>query len=52
MRRAIELNPSYAFGYYCLSAHALLAGPPEPGIEAIERAIRISPNDVMLVAWF
>jgi len=46
--KGIELNPSYPFGYQALCVTRLLLGEPEAAIKAIETAIRISPNDVVL----
>jgi len=47
-RSCIEHNPSYAGGYAALATTHLFRGEPELGIQAIETAIRISPNDSML----
>ncbi len=49
--KGIELNPSYPFGYQALCVTRLYLGEPEAAIEAIETAIRISPNDVVLPVW-
>ena len=49
--KGIELNPSYPFGYQALCVTRLLLGEPEAAIKAIETAIRISPNDVVLPVW-
>lgn len=46
--KGIDLNPSYASGYIALAITHMLRGEPELGIKAIETAIRISPNDVLL----
>jgi adenylate cyclase len=46
--KGIELNPSHPFGYRTLCMTRLLLGEPEAAIKAIETAIRISPNDVVL----
>jgi tetratricopeptide (TPR) repeat protein len=48
--KGIELNPSYPFGYQALCVTRLFLGEPEAAIKAIETAIRISPNDVVLHA--
>ena len=50
-RKAIELNPSNALGYTCLGVAHYFRGEPEPGIRAIEMAVRLSPNDVLLHTW-
>ena len=49
--RGIELNPSGAQGYMSRGTVHMLRGEPEQGIRAIETAIRISPNDVLLHMW-
>jgi adenylate cyclase len=49
--KGIELNPSRAFGYHVLCLTRLCLGEPEAAIKAIETAIRISPNDVVLHVW-
>jgi adenylate cyclase len=49
--KGIELNPSYAFGYHVLCVTRMCLGEPEAAIKAIETAIRISPNDVVLPVW-
>ena len=46
--KGIELNPSMAFGYHVLCVTRIVLGEPEAAIKAIETAIRISPNDVVL----
>ena len=48
LRRAIELNPSYAFGYYCLSAHALLAGPLNPASKRSRGRFESAPT---MLCW-
>jgi len=49
--KGIELNPSSAFGYHVLCVTRMCLGEPEAAIKAIEIAIRISPNDVVLPVW-
>jgi len=49
--KGIELNPSSAFGYHVLCFTRICLGEPEAAIKAIETAIRISPNDVVLPVW-
>jgi adenylate cyclase len=49
--KGIELNPSLAFGYHVLSFTHICLGESEAAIKAIETAIRISPNDVVLPVW-
>ena len=49
--KGIELNPSYAFGYHVLCVTRMCLGEPEAAIKAIETAIRISPNDVVVHVW-
>jgi TolB-like protein/class 3 adenylate cyclase/Tfp pilus assembly protein PilF len=43
--RAIELNPSFALAYGFLAGALSLSGQPDAAIEAVKRAIRISPRD-------
>jgi adenylate cyclase len=49
--KSIELNPSQAFGYHVLCVVRIFLGEPEAAIKAIETAMRISPNDVVLYVW-
>lgn len=49
--KGIELNPSLAFGYHVLCVTRGCLGQPQAAIKAIETAIRISPNDVVLPVW-
>jgi adenylate cyclase len=49
--KGIELNPSNAFGYHVLCVTRMCLGEPQAAIKAIETAIRISPNDVVLPVW-
>jgi TolB-like protein len=44
-RRALELNPNFALGYYILSLVLAAEGKGREAIVAAERAIRISPRD-------
>jgi len=46
--KGVELNPSLAFGHQVLCSTRMYLGEPEAAIKAIETAIRISPNDVVL----
>jgi adenylate cyclase len=50
-KRAIELNPSFAMGYHALGLVRMFNGEPTEAIDAIERAIRISPEDLWLPIW-
>jgi len=50
-KRAIELNPSFAMGYHALGLVRMFFGEPAEAIDAIERAIRISPEDLLLPIW-
>jgi TolB-like protein/Tfp pilus assembly protein PilF len=50
-QNGVELNPSNAYGYHGLGLTHMLRGEPEQGIKAMESAIRISPNDVLLPLW-
>jgi adenylate cyclase len=51
-RRATELNPSFATGHHVFGIALLWAGRPAEAIEAITRAIRLSPNDIVLPFFF
>ena len=45
VNRARELNPNIAFVSFLVGAVLIIYGEPEEGLECIEDAIRISPND-------
>jgi adenylate cyclase len=46
LNRALTLNPNAAFGWMVRGfIHAVLRNQPEPAIEALERALRLSPFD-------
>ena len=49
--KAIELNPSNVGAYWALGIAHLYQGDAEPGVRAIETALRISPNDVYSHSW-
>src|SRR6266851_689849 len=42
-RRAIELNPNFALGYFLLGQALIFAGRPEEGLRATQRAMRLDP---------
>ncbi len=46
-RKAIELNPNFAYGYSMLGAALALAGDGDAGLTAISRAVRLSPRDLL-----
>ena len=46
LRRAIELNPNYAFGYHILSHYLLLMGQNDESLEASKRALELAPLDM------
>jgi adenylate cyclase len=46
-RKAVELNPSYAWGRYGLGFIHLLQGDQRSGVAEKQTAIRLSPNDMM-----
>jgi adenylate cyclase len=50
-RRTLEVNPSFAMGYHALGVAHMFDGGAESAIEAIERAIRISPQDPWSHIW-
>jgi len=46
--RAVELSPSFAFGHYMLGFHLSVGGDPHRALEAVRRAIWLSPRDPLL----
>jgi tetratricopeptide (TPR) repeat protein len=46
LRRAIELNPNYAFAYHILSHYLLLMGRNDESLEASKRALELDPLDM------
>ncbi len=46
LRRAIELNPNYAFAYHILSHYLLLMGRNDESLEASKRALELDPLDL------
>jgi adenylate cyclase len=44
-RRAIELNPNFALAHGCMGGSLAYAGEPGAALEAVERALRMSPYD-------
>ena len=50
-KRAIELNPSFAMGHHALGLVRMFNGEPAEAIDAIERAVRISPEDLWPPIW-
>jgi len=46
-RKAVELNPSYAWGHYGLGWIQLLHGEQRSCVAEIQTAIRLSPNDML-----
>ncbi len=48
---AIELNPSFALGHAGLGYALAAGGHPEHGLEALERAHRLSPRDPFLAIY-
>ena len=46
--RAVELSPSLAFGHYLLGFHLSVGGDPARALEAVRRAIWLSPRDRIL----
>ena len=52
LRKAIELNPSYALAYHALAQmHVMTPGNEEPSVGYIDEAIRLSPNDPLVWAF-
>ena len=50
-RRAIELNNNFALGYFALAVASTFSGLAEEALAAIDRALRLSPNDPQIFAW-
>ncbi|KYG99585.1 adenylate/guanylate cyclase domain-containing protein [Bradyrhizobium sp. DOA1] len=50
-RRAIELNENFALGYFALAVASNFLGLPREALTAIDRALRLSPNDPQIFAW-
>jgi serine/threonine protein kinase/Tfp pilus assembly protein PilF len=46
LRRAIELNPNYAFAYHILSHYLLIMGQNDESLEVSKRALELSPLDL------
>ena len=49
--RACALNPNSVAAWGCTGWNRLYAGDPEEAILDFERALRLSPRDVEMVAW-
>ncbi|WP_428671286.1 adenylate/guanylate cyclase domain-containing protein [Roseibium sp.] len=52
LRKAIELNPSFALGHGYLALQLAYAGHPEEAIQEAETAIRLSPRDPELFHFY
>ena len=48
---AVKFNPSFAVGFNGLAFARLLNGEPAKAVAAIERSLRLSPNDFFLSMW-
>ena len=46
-RKAIELNPNFAYGYSFLGAALSTSGDGAAAIVAVDRAVRLSPRDLL-----
>jgi tetratricopeptide (TPR) repeat protein len=46
-RKAVELNPNFAYGYSFLGACLAGSGDGDAAIAAIDRAVRLSPRDIL-----
>ena len=46
-RKAIELNPNFAYGYSFLGVALASSGAGEAAIAALDRAVRLSPRDFL-----
>lgn len=51
LRRAIDLNPSFAMAYGCLAQALIFAGEPAEAAPLLRTAMRISPRDPFMVYW-
>jgi adenylate cyclase len=49
---AVQLDPSFSFGYFSLGMSLARAGRPEEGIENLEKAMRLSPQDSWMWLFF
>jgi TolB-like protein/class 3 adenylate cyclase/tetratricopeptide (TPR) repeat protein len=50
-RRAIEQNPNFAMAHGCMGDALAFGGNPDAALEAIDRAMRMSPHDPFN-AWY
>jgi TolB-like protein len=46
-RKAVELNPNFAYGYSFLGVALATSGDGKAAISAIDRAVRLSPRDLL-----
>ena len=46
-RRAVELNPNFAYGYSFLGAALACSGRGDAAVATIDRAVRLSPRDLL-----
>lgn len=44
-RKSVAFNPSYALGRYCLGWNLVLQGQAPAGVDQMQTALRLSPND-------
>lgn len=51
LRRALDLNPSFAMAYGCLAQALIFAGEPAEAAPLLRTAMRISPRDPFMVYW-
>src|SRR5690349_10512725 len=50
-QRAIDLSPSFALGHFALGRSRLAIGRPVAAIEALQRGLRLNPNDPQAFVW-
>lgn len=50
-QRANELNGNFAQGYFAMALACLYLGRPEEALNAIDRALRLSPTDPQAFSW-
>jgi tetratricopeptide (TPR) repeat protein len=50
-RRAIDLNPSFAYAHYIIGPGMMFDGRAAGAIEAINAAVRLSPRDSTMFLW-
>jgi tetratricopeptide (TPR) repeat protein len=52
LERALEINPNLAWGWLYSGWVKVWSGDPEAGIERLKRALRLSPQDSLIVSMY